>query len=98
MVRGHIAGELARGILSINLSWKHLALKLHSSRQKYFRHMKKLFLFVLIFFAQQAFSQQIDYKGLPQWRWHKEDSTEYYLYTPSDMKKGKKYPVVLAMH
>lgn len=60
--------------------------------------MKYLPGFVFVFISFTAFSQQIDYKGLPQWSWHKQDSTEYYLYTPSDMKKGKKYPVVLAMH
>jgi len=60
--------------------------------------MKRFLLILLFPFTIHAFSQSIDYKGLPQWSWHKEDSTEYYLYTPSDMKKGKKYPVVLAMH
>ncbi|MEO8764017.1 MAG: putative Ig domain-containing protein [Ginsengibacter sp.] len=43
-------------------------------------------------------AQEIDYKGLPQWSWHKEDSTEYYLYTPSNMQPGKKYPLALFMH
>ncbi|MFT4155004.1 Ig-like domain-containing protein [Parafilimonas sp.] len=60
--------------------------------------MKKLFPFIFILPACHLFAQPIDYKGLPQWSWHKEDSTEYYLYTPSDRKKGKKYPVVLALH
>lgn len=60
--------------------------------------MKYLPGFVFVFISFTAFSQRIDYKGLPQWSWHKQDSTEYYLYTPSGMKKGKKYPVVLAMH
>lgn len=59
--------------------------------------MKKLFLLLLLF-PSYLFSQQIDYKGLPQWSWHKQDSTEYYLYTPSNMQAGKKCPVVLAMH
>ena len=49
-------------------------------------------------FVQDVFAQQIDYKGLPQWSWHKQDSTEYYLYTPTNMEAGKKYPVVLFMH
>lgn len=65
---------------------------------KYLRHMKKLFAFIFILPAHYLCAQQIDYKGLPQWSWHTEDSTEYYLYTPSGMKKNRKYPVVLAMH
>ncbi|WP_090659829.1 Ig-like domain-containing protein [Parafilimonas terrae] len=60
--------------------------------------MKKLFAFIFILPAHYLCAQQIDYKGLPQWSWHTEDSTEYYLYKPSDMKKNRKYPVVLAMH
>jgi hypothetical protein len=51
-------------------------------------------LFVLISVPSLA---QIDYKGFPQWSWHKRDSTEYYLYTP-DIKPGKKYPVALFLH
>lgn len=43
-------------------------------------------------------AQEIDYKGLPQWSWQKRDSTEYFLYTPSNIKKDKRYPVVLALH
>ena len=42
--------------------------------------------------------QEIDYKGFPQWSWQKQDSTEYYLYTPSELGNGKLYPVVLALH
>ena len=42
--------------------------------------------------------QEIDYKGFPQWKWHKWDSTEYYLYTPSNVKQGEKYPVVVFLH
>src|ERR1044072_2930543 len=60
--------------------------------------MKRFLLILLFPFTIHAFSQQIDYKGLPQWTWHKEDSTEYYLYTPSNMQEGKKYPVAVAMH
>ncbi len=41
---------------------------------------------------------QIDYKGFPQWSWHQQDSTEYYLYTPSGMRAGERYPVALFMH
>lgn len=65
---------------------------------EYLSHMKKLFAFLFILPAHYLCAQQIDYKGLPQWSWHITDSTEYYLYTPSDMKKNRKYPVVLVMH
>ncbi|MEP7277396.1 MAG: putative Ig domain-containing protein [Bacteroidota bacterium] len=40
----------------------------------------------------------IDYKGFPQWSWQKEDSTEYYIYTPSNIQAGKRYPIVLFLH
>ena len=58
--------------------------------------LRLLIIFLPLF--SNGFSQDLDYKGLPQWTWHKEDSTEYYLYTPEGMKPGIKYPVVLAMH
>lgn len=45
-----------------------------------------------------ALSQEIDYKGFPEWSWRKHDSTEYLLYTPSDLKKGERYPVALFLH
>ncbi len=48
-------------------------------------------------FLQLSFAQ-IDYKGLPQWSWGKKDSTEYYLYTPSSLQKGDKYPLMLFLH
>src|SRR6478609_5296111 len=60
--------------------------------------MRKLLVILLFFIAKTLSAQEIDYKGLPEWSWHKQDSTEYYLYTPKNMKNGKKYPVVLAMH
>ena len=65
--------------------------------------IKKLRLLLVVFTSLQFFistgkAQEIDYKGLPQWSWHKEDSTEYFLYTPENMEAGKKYPVVLFMH
>jgi len=41
---------------------------------------------------------QIDYKGFPQWSWHKQDSTEYYLYTPDATSKNGRYPIVLFLH
>jgi poly(3-hydroxybutyrate) depolymerase len=52
----------------------------------------------LTIFPGVIVAQDLDYKGLPQWSWHKEDSTEYYLYTPANMEPGKKYPVALFMH
>ena len=55
-------------------------------------------LFILAFLLSNHIIAQIDYKGFPQWSWHKEDSTEYYLYTPSNMKPGEKYPIALFMH
>ena len=55
-------------------------------------------LFIFSFLLNTQLLAQIDYKGFPQWSWHKEDSTEYYLYTPSNMKAGEKYPIVLFMH
>jgi dienelactone hydrolase len=42
--------------------------------------------------------QALDYKGFPEWSWGKKDSSEYYLYTPSNLEPGKRYPVVLFMH
>jgi dienelactone hydrolase len=52
----------------------------------------------LVFFWTMSFAQEIDYKGFPQWSWGKKDSTEYFLYTPADIQKGKKYPLVLFLH
>jgi len=43
-------------------------------------------------------SQQIDYKGFPQWRWNKEGNTEFYLYTPENTRKGQKYPLAIFLH
>jgi predicted esterase len=65
--------------------------------------IKKFVLLFGIFTGLQLFpgiilAQEIDYKGLPQWSWHKEDSTEYYLYIPANMEPGKKYPLALFMH
>src|SRR5689334_7183763 len=55
-----------------------------------------LVIFSLIMNSMMA--QQIDYKGFPQWSWHKQDSTEYYLYTPSEIKPRKLYPVAVFLH
>jgi poly(3-hydroxybutyrate) depolymerase len=59
---------------------------------------QKIALLLWAFLYGQHLFAQIDYKGLPQWSWHKEDSTEYYLYTPSGMSTGEKYPIALVMH
>ena len=52
----------------------------------------------VILLSTPASFAQIDYKGFPQWSWHKQDSTEYYLYMPSDIQPGKQYPIALFMH
>lgn len=54
-----------------------------------------LFLFLN---SLMVLSQEIDYKGFPEWSWHKKDSTEYFLYTPSNVKQGERYPVALFLH
>jgi predicted esterase len=60
------------------------------------RHFFFLLLIAYAFHAN-VFSQ-IDYKGFPQWSKHQRDSTEYYLYTPSNKNAGQKLPIVLFMH
>lgn len=54
--------------------------------------------FALFLITVPALAQEIDYKGFPEWSWQKEDSTEYYLYTPSNLEPGKRYPIALFMH
>ena len=58
--------------------------------------MKRLIIIIFCFTQLQA--QQIDYKGLPQWSWQKEGETEYYLYTPSNIQSGIKYPLAIFLH
>jgi hypothetical protein len=60
------------------------------------RHLVVIVLASFIFHAN-VFSQ-LDYKGFPQWSKRQKDSTEYFLYTPSNMKVGQKYPIALFMH
>jgi predicted peptidase len=60
--------------------------------------MQKLLVILSVFIVKILSAQEIDYKGLPEWSWHKQDSTEYYLYTPKNVKAKEKYPVVLFMH
>jgi len=43
-------------------------------------------------------SQQIDYKGFPQWSWHQEGNTEYYLYTPDQTSPEESYPLAIFLH
>lgn len=45
-----------------------------------------------------AVFSQIDYKAFPEWTWHRQDSTEYYLYTPKGMKADSVYPIALFLH
>lgn len=45
-----------------------------------------------------SLSQEIDYKGFPEWSFQKKDSTEYFLYTPLNVKQGERYPVALFLH
>ena len=45
-----------------------------------------------------SFGQPIDYKGFPQWSWHKKSRTEYYLYVPSGAKPGTRYPLAIFLH
>jgi pimeloyl-ACP methyl ester carboxylesterase len=59
---------------------------------------KAVIIFLSFFGVLNALSQEIDYKGFPQWSWHKQDTTEYYLYTPDNIKPGKKVPIALFMH
>lgn len=63
--------------------------------------MKRLSLwmfFLLCLSLTNTSLAQIDYKGFPEWSWHKQDSTEYYLYTPSQKSASGLYPIVLFLH
>ena len=64
--------------------------------------MKKIILFTGWFCLQGTasltFAQDIDYKGLPEWSKKVQGTTEYYLYTPKNLKPGEKYPIALFMH
>src|SRR5690606_24519682 len=61
------------------------------------RYMQAM-LSLMTLIAGSVLAQEIDYKGFPQWSWHKQGETEYYRYTPSDLKPGERYPIVLFMH
>jgi predicted esterase len=62
--------------------------------------MKNIFLSLVIctLYIPWAHTQQIDYKGFPEWSWHKEGNTEYYFYTPSNAKPGVRYPIAIFLH
>jgi predicted dienelactone hydrolase len=55
-------------------------------------------LILILFLPFQVDSQQIDYKGFPEWSWQKEQSTEYMFYAPSTTEPGKKYPLAVFLH
>ncbi len=54
--------------------------------------------FLMLLPILTAQSQQIDYKGFPQWSWYKEGNTEYYLYTPDQVNPSQKYPLAIFLH
>ena len=61
--------------------------------------MKKLlYLTVSCILFATATSQDIDYKGFSEWTKKTQGSTEYYLYTPKNIKPGQKVPIALFMH
>jgi len=65
--------------------------------------MKKLKLEVPILFFMLAYSfctysQDLDYKGFPEWSKHTQGITEYYLYTPNNIVQGEKVPIALFLH
>lgn len=57
-----------------------------------------LFCAILSLVACEAPAQQIDYKGFREWSWGKQDSTEYYLYSPSSTVGSKPLPIMLFLH
>lgn len=61
------------------------------------RHTLLIAIFTL-FLIYGVRSQQIDYKGFPQWSWHQEGNTEYYLYTPDSVNPEQKYPLAIFLH
>ncbi len=60
--------------------------------------LKKIVTILLFSLALTGHCQNIDYRGFPEWSFGKEDSTEYYLYTPQSAGKGKALPLVLFLH
>ena len=58
----------------------------------------KLILLLILFLPCSIHSQQLDYKGFPEWSWQQEGSTEYMLYTPSETEPGEQYPLAVFLH
>jgi pimeloyl-ACP methyl ester carboxylesterase len=56
------------------------------------------FTVLILFLVPGVRSQQIDYKGFPQWSWHREGNTEYYLYSPDGINPGQKCPLAIFLH
>ena len=64
-----------------------------------FYTIKNAALFLCVILAPQlSDAQKIDYRGLPQWSEHQEGITNYWLYTPENLEKGKVYPVAIFLH
>ena len=55
-------------------------------------------LLLLHFLFAPIHSQQIDYKGFPEWSWQNEGITEFMFYSPSNTEPGKKYPLAVFLH
>ncbi|MBR9997882.1 MAG: hypothetical protein KFF73_02875 [Cyclobacteriaceae bacterium] len=62
------------------------------------KHFMPILTGLLLLLNFKSSSQQIDYKGFPQWGWQKEGNTEYYLYTPENLLPDRKYPVAVFLH
>jgi predicted esterase len=55
-------------------------------------------LVLLLLLSSPNRSQQIDYKGFPEWSWQQEGNMEYMFYAPSAAVPGKKYPLAVFLH
>jgi len=64
--------------------------------------MKKLLISILLIsiFSKILIQAQptIDYKPFPEWAWHQQGSTQYYLYTPKNIPAGHLCPIVIFLH
>lgn len=58
--------------------------------------LRRLLFLALLLPLPAAFS--IDYRGLPQWSHQKQGSTEYMLYTPTNLAEGQRYPIAIFLH
>jgi dienelactone hydrolase len=52
----------------------------------------------LFLFSIPVRTQQIDYKGFPEWSWQKEGELEFMLYTPKNAEPGKPCPIAVFLH